>query len=839
MESKLIINCMKKLLLKTSLITVLLITISATNPGYSQSLLIENFDYNEGTLLTNVGWNAYCQPGINAITVSMPGLTYPGYALSNIGGAAKLDALGEHVRHSLTIEKCDTQTNDTLYVSFMVSVDKPVCGDFLNLADCSSGARRARVFVNNTNPYKLGLSFGSTTPVYSSDTYTTGTTYLVVLKYDIKAGSSCNDAVSMYVFQGKIPSEEPATPYIGPLTDGSLGDIDPGLLLLRQYSSNQNITVDGIRVGANWLSAVTYDSYAPLFSTGYPSAANIKHNRFDLQVSLNEAGKVFYMVVPAGSPAPAVSEIIAGTAYGETTPVKSGSVDILTEETVYSAAINNLTALTGYDVYTVAQDDEATPNVQSSATLFTVTTLRTPDTSLTDLRVDGVTVAGFTPSLFSYTMIYEAGTTAIPSVSYTLNDPEATAVLTPATDLTGDNVARSAVITVTAYDGETKVTYSVSFDPILQIANLAALRAIPEADFDRVYEVTGEVYATGVNNTGTRFMFVQDNSGAGIYVNDSDNKISTVYSVGNGIKKLCGTLNDYSGMLGLKPYRDPGVKTSSGNLIAKQVVNVSDFIANFESYESELVTINSAAFTKANGSAVFELNVDNEITVGAEKTIARSLFNDSDLTGNVIPYMADISGIASWFNTAAGVSPRTTDDLVIYSSDATISKLVFNRTSLDIIPDTYYYDVSLSSYVVLIPKVLATATSSHATLSVIQATSLTGSISERSATVTVTSQNKAFTNIYAVTFTLLTEKMAAPVEEVELYPVPATTQVTVKKIESVILLELYNATGVKLQTVKCASENEKTLDLSRYPTGIYFIKLTTPEGIEMKKFLIK
>src|SRR2546423_593103 len=54
------------------------------------SLLVEDFNYTAGDLLTAHGWSAHSGAGTNAIAVVSPGLTYAGYPSSGIGNAASL-----------------------------------------------------------------------------------------------------------------------------------------------------------------------------------------------------------------------------------------------------------------------------------------------------------------------------------------------------------------------------------------------------------------------------------------------------------------------------------------------------------------------------------------------------------------------------------------------------------------------------------------------------------------------------------------------------------------------------------------------------------------------------
>ena len=80
------------------------------------------------------------------------------------------------------------------------------------------------------------------------------------------------------------------------------------------------------------------------------------------------------------------------------------------------------------------------------------------DATLIDLLVDGTTITGFDPNTINYTVEVAEGTTQVPVVSAQRNDIDATAVITTATSLPGDTT-----IEVTAADGTTKKTYTISF----------------------------------------------------------------------------------------------------------------------------------------------------------------------------------------------------------------------------------------------------------------------------------------------------------------------------------------------------------------------------------------
>ncbi|MBE9468303.1 MAG: DUF5018 domain-containing protein [Bacteroidetes bacterium] len=126
-------------------------------------------------------------------------------------------------------------------------------------------------------------------------------------------------------------------------------------------------SVDG---SSNYSTAVTGDATtivadvtAPAFVTGYPKSANISTTGCDVVVQLDEIGTAYYLVLVDGQTAPTVNEVKAGTA-----------IAVAAANTDASASITGLTSATAYDIYIVAEDDETTPNVQTTVTKLEVTT---------------------------------------------------------------------------------------------------------------------------------------------------------------------------------------------------------------------------------------------------------------------------------------------------------------------------------------------------------------------------------------------------------------------------------------------------------------------------------
>ena len=80
------------------------------------------------------------------------------------------------------------------------------------------------------------------------------------------------------------------------------------------------------------------------------------------------------------------------------------------------------------------------------------------DATLTDLQVDGITVDNFDAETEVYNVVLPYGSTTVPTVSATTNDENASANVTQASSVSG-----TATVVVTAEDGTTQKTYTVSF----------------------------------------------------------------------------------------------------------------------------------------------------------------------------------------------------------------------------------------------------------------------------------------------------------------------------------------------------------------------------------------
>jgi len=215
------------------------------------------------------------------------------------------------------------------------------------------------------------------------------------------------------------------------------------------------------------------------------------------------------------------------------------------------------------------------------------------------------------------------------------------------------------------------VTASVTFtiSGTTQVADLAALRAGTVGDF---YELTGEALISYIVTDNTRNQkYIQDGT-AGILIDDNAAVLTGSFNIGDGITGLTGQLGEFSGTLQFIPSVD-ATASSTGNIVAPQVMDLATYLASPEDHESELISISDVTFPAADGTAVFGNNTNYDIVKDANTGIMRVTFDDEDLIGTLIEAApAIVTGLGGEFNGEYQILSR-------YASDVDFSTLSTNN----------------------------------------------------------------------------------------------------------------------------------------------------------------
>ena len=162
------------------------------------------------------------------------------------------------------------------------------------------------------------------------------------------------------------------------------------------------------------LDGTAPDVTAPTFDVA-PAVGSVTSSGFTPSASIDEAGKIYYVVVADGATAPSVAQVKAGQDSTGSSALDSSNATVSSSPFTSSfSAITSLSASTAYDVYFVAEDDEGTPNVQSSVTKVDTTT------SSPSLSPSTQTVSGRVGTAITATTAYTA-TDFTGSVTYSVS----------------------------------------------------------------------------------------------------------------------------------------------------------------------------------------------------------------------------------------------------------------------------------------------------------------------------------------------------------------------------------------------------------------------------------
>lgn len=831
---------MKRFLPVYTMLSVILLAAFSMQQVYSQPLLVENFDYPNGTLLNTVGWTAHSGTD-NPVDVVVPGLVFTGYPLSNIGGAARLDNNYEDVHKTFA-----SQASGTLYVAFMVKVDAMVAGYFLHLGQTTIGTTffgRVSVAAGTGSNFKFGLAKSTETAVTTTTEYTLGTTYLAVLKYDIKDGGS-NDEVSLFIFDGTIPATEPATATI-PVIVASSTDYSPGSIALRQYNAGQNIIVDGIRIGKSWEEAVTAalaGDVTPPAPTFLPAdgavdvATDVKPT-----ITFNEAvrktdgteitdadlaGLIVFRKTSASGDNVSFTAVIDATKKVITVtpaaPLANSEVYFLTVGAVEDAAGNEASAA-GVSFTTIAA---AAPSITITAPVGGETFRAGDQTSITwtSANITNVFIEVYVPGETAYEWI--------PFVASTPAAPGSVAITVPADADYGTQYK----IRVSDLANPSVKSESAAFTVIGVATSITDLRNRFVAN--DVVKLSGEATVTFLRPANRNQKYIQD-AGAGLLIDDAAGVLTTALVVSDNIQGLEGKLSLYGGVLQITPTVATVTVKSTGNSVAIPELTIPDYKTNYLKYESMLVKFRNVSITEGNGTATFSESTNYTVTDGTNTVQFRTFKSgDGNLVGSVIPSSKmHMTAIAGFYNTTIQVYSRTTADFQLLSSAKAITAFSFSALS-PVVNGTI--NEAAKTIAVTVPA----GTNRTALVPTI-------TISEKATIDPVSGLAKDFTSpvVYTVTAEdgstvtyTVTVSLATGIDDplsgrVKIYPVPARTEIYAEGIADVTMIEIFDVTGNKHVTEICDSEYLKEIAVGHLSRGVYFMRLTTPGGSVMKKFV--
>ena len=256
------------------------------------------------------------------------------------------------------------------------------------------------------------------------------------------------------------------------------------------------------------------DEISPEFDET-PSTSSVAQTKFTLNADINEEGIIYYVVVADGALAPSSSEVRAGTGNGGTGELASGNATVDSGDYIYDFIVSGLTGGTAYDVYLVAEDNEAIPNLQAIPEKLDVTTAE-----LISLTISGITGGD---------KVYDDTTAASASGTATLVGVEAgdDVILrgSPVFTFASANVGTDITITTTGYtiSGTDLGNYTLT-QPTLSGDITAAPLIVTAIDQTKVYGETDP----SLTYTITGFVNGEDEA-------DLDTEVSISRAVGEDV----------------------------------------------------------------------------------------------------------------------------------------------------------------------------------------------------------------------------------------------------------------------------------------------------------------
>jgi hypothetical protein len=299
----------------------LLVALTFIAKSQSQStLLSENFSYNLSDTLSNIlgsGWTPIATVNtVNKVPV-VAGLTYAGYAMSNIGNAVLVKNTGQD------IGKAFIGTNirsNSVYASFLMNVSAAQAnGDyfFTMLDSALNGINyRARTFIKSSGTgFRIGVSKsgGAAVAGFNPTDLVFGTTYQVVVKYTIVSGAT-NDSVKLFI-NPVLGANEPAATSSAVVTENDItlnSTTGLGGIVLRQGTSTNapTLTIDGIIVGQTWASVTPFHPSIKMNPTSVVVNETLGIGTVSLELVNSNSSATIVDVVYKGGSATAGSDFI-------------------------------------------------------------------------------------------------------------------------------------------------------------------------------------------------------------------------------------------------------------------------------------------------------------------------------------------------------------------------------------------------------------------------------------------------------------------------------------------------------------------------------------------------
>ena len=211
------------------------------------------------------------------------------------------------------------------------------------------------------------------------------------------------------------------------------------------------------------------------------------------------------------------------------------------------------------------------------------------------------------------------------------------------------------------------ITEAIYTFPSTVVSTIAEFKALEIADN---VEVKLNCPVTAVFKSTNNNFFVEDAAHTGLCIYGN---ISTSYVNGDVISGgICGTRKNYYGLIEIQNPRFGNPTATSGTAVEPVPVTMADLLANWQTYDSRLVTISGVTFEQGSYASNAGTNACKEVYQGLDTLDCANTFKS--LNSFTLPAgTANITGL--FFNntsTHKRIAPRSTSDIETQAPSITI-----------------------------------------------------------------------------------------------------------------------------------------------------------------------
>jgi hypothetical protein len=350
-------------------------------------------------------------------------------------------------------------------------------------------------------------------------------------------------------------------------------------------------------------------------------------------------------------------------------------------------------------------------------------------------------------------------------------------------------------------------------------------------------------------------MYIKDATGGLAIYDDATSVITTTYNNGDVIGGgVLGRKGVNAGMNQMIPLRNTAAGTS-GTPVQPISVTMPDLLANFATYEAQLVKLDSVHFT-ANGSFGTGAAGNLAITQAGSNMLARNHFNT--FTGYTVTTAAgyDIIGFAIPFNADRQIAPRDSINDIVKLASGPVPSLTVNRKQIEFgsvrVDEASTPEIVTVTGVNLVNIIYGEMIGNDddfaaihndgwnpTTGGTISITFVPQTVGDKRAVLYI---RCAETNIKDSI--ILTGTAAPPVSNcprefensVVLYPNPVEDVLYIQAEQPIELIVVYSMNG---QIVAQQFGNKNSVDVSKLPRGTYVVRNTFDNGQMLSRVIVK